>query len=163
MVVGYHRNRNPRPMPKTIRRGPASHPSNGGARGYSMDTRELAMSVVHAGQERSPIIQQQRVQKQFPSRWTTSRWARQLAQRGDVRPFQINGNNRSRVLTGRMRFLLVFYRILFPKCTAAELNCYLYNNTPPEQEQRFYSGSQITRAEDDSGLTRKQGATTARQ
>jgi transposase len=62
-----------------------------------------------------------------------------------------------------MRFLLVLYRILFPKCTAAELNVYLYNNTPPGQEQRFYSGSQITRAEDECGLTRKRGATTARQ
>jgi hypothetical protein len=163
MVVACHRNQNFRPMPKTIRRGPASHPSNGGARGYSMDAGELAMSVRHANQEHTQTIQLQRVLKQFPSRWTTSRWARKLAQRGDVQPFQMNGNKRSTVLTGRMRFSLVFYRILFPKCTAAELNCYLHNNTPPEQEQRFHSGSQITRAEYDSGLTRKRGATTARQ
>jgi len=150
-------------MPKTIRRGPASHPSNGGTKGYSMDTRELAMSVRHADHEHTPTIQLQREEKTFPSRWTTSRWARKLAQHGHVQPFQMNGNKRSSVLTGRMRFLLVFYRILFPKCTAAELNTYLYNNTPPEQEQRFYSGSQISRAEDDSGLTRMRGATTARQ
>ena len=163
MVLAYHRKRNPRPLPKTIRRGPASHPSNGGARGYSMDTRRLAMSIRHAGHERTPAIQLQQEQKEFPSRWTTSRWQRKLNERGDVRPFQMNGNKRSIVLKGRMRFLLVHYRILFPKCTAAELNCYLYNVTPPGQEQRFYSGSQITRAEDDSGLTRKRGATTARQ
>jgi hypothetical protein len=108
MVVAYHRNRNPRPMPKTSRRGPASHPSNGGARGYSMDTRELAMSVRHVNHEHTQTIQQQRVLKQFPSQWTTSRWARKLAQRGDVQPFEMNGNKRSTVLTGRMRFLLIF-------------------------------------------------------
>jgi transposase len=163
MVVAYHRHRNIRPMPKTIRQVPTSHPSKGGARGYSMDMREMAIRVQHTGQEHTPTIQNQRVEKKFPSRWTTRRWARRLAQSGHIKPFQMNGNKRSTVLTGRMRFLLVFYRTLFPKCTAAELNCFLYNNTPPEQEQRFYSGSQITRAEDDCGLTRKRGATTARQ
>jgi transposase len=69
----------------------------------------------------------------------------------------------SGVLQGRTRFLLSLYRVLYPKCTAAEINCFLYNNTPAEEEQRFFSGSQITRAEDDMALTRKRGATTACQ
>ena len=159
MVVAYHCNQKIRPMPKTIHCVPALHPSNGGACGYSMDMRELAICVRHAGQEHTPTIQHQQLEHTLPSRWMLSRWARRFANNGNVRPFQMNGNKHSTVLTGRMRFLLVFYRTLYPKCN----NCYLYNNTPPEQEQRFYSGSQTTWAKDDCSLTQKQGATTARQ
>jgi hypothetical protein len=145
----------------------ALHPSNDGARATRWTCGKWQwLHVRHAGQEQSQTIQQQQVEKKYPSRWTSSQWAHRLAQSGHVnKPFQMNGNQRFTVLTRRMRFLLVYYHtILFPKCTAvAELNCYLYNNTPPEQEQRFYSGSQITRAEDDCSLTRKRGATTAWQ
>jgi hypothetical protein len=62
-----------------------------------------------------------------------------------------------------MRFLLALYCLLFPKCTAAEINCFVYNNTPAGEEQRFFSGLQITRAEDELALSWKHGATTACQ
>ena len=55
------------------------------------------------------------------------------------------------------------YRLYFPKCSQAEMNCFLYNCTPDGQEKRFYDGSQITRPEDALGLARKRAATTARQ
>ena len=52
---------------------------------------------------------------------------------------------------------------MFPKCTQAEMNVFLYNSTPPFEEARFYSRSQITCAEDRLGLSRKRGSTTAQQ
>jgi len=75
----------------------------------------------------------------------------------------MNSNNRATILTGYARFCLMLYRILFPKATAAEINAYMYNITPGHQEPRFFSGSQIMRAEDDMGISRKCGAATARQ
>ena len=67
------------------------------------------------------------------------------------------------ILVGFMSLLLVYFRLAFPKCTAAEMNAFLFNATPPLTERRFYSGSEITRCEDRMGFARKRGSTTARQ
>jgi hypothetical protein len=62
-----------------------------------------------------------------------------------------------------VKFLLALYHIRFPKYTAAEIHCYVYNNTPAREERCFFSGSQITHAKDDMALSQKGSATTAHQ
>jgi hypothetical protein len=123
------RNRRPWPMPHTARI-PQLHSFRGGTSSYLMDVRGFSMSVRENGQENNPVVVQQRAQIHFPSKVTTHWWAPRRHLRGNTRPFKMNGNNCSRVLQDQMRFLLALYRILFPKCTAAEINCFVYNNTP---------------------------------
>jgi hypothetical protein len=50
------------------------------------------------------------------------------------------------------------YRAAYPKATAAEVIAFLHNTNG-----RFYHPSQISKAEDRLGLSRKKGSTTARQ
>jgi hypothetical protein len=128
-----------------------------------MDMRQLAIRTRQQGLENNAAFAQLRRDLDYPSQRSTLRWSTREQTEGHYRPYAMNGNRSSGVLVGEMRLKLVMYRILFPKATAAEVNCYLYNVTPPGQERRFYSGSQICRAEDDAGLTRKRGSTTARQ
>jgi hypothetical protein len=110
-----------------------------------------------------PVFNQLRGDHNYPWQETTHRWSvREQGEGHYYRPYVMNGNRRSPVLVGDMRLTLVMYRILFPKATAAELNCYLFNATSPGQEQRLYSVSQIC-CKDKAGLTRKRGSTTARQ
>ena len=52
---------------------------------------------------------------------------------------------------------------MYPKATAAEINAFLWNSTLPGAQYRFYSDSQISKAEDFLGLSRKKGSTTAYQ
>jgi hypothetical protein len=49
------------------------------------------------------------------------------------------------LLHGRARFRLAYYCVLFPECTHAELNTFLYNTTPPCEEARFYDPSTLER------------------
>lgn len=74
----------------------------------------------------------------------------------------MQGNKRAKVLRGFDRYLLSYFRVLFPKATATEVNAFLYNASI-EPVPRFFHPSQITRAEDSLGLARKKGATIARQ
>jgi hypothetical protein len=127
-----HQNRNPRPLPKMICRGPASHPSNGerGAAQWTRGSLQWAFGMRATSTHQQLSCSECRSNfLHHGSPWTTSRWARKLDKRGDVKPFQMNGNKGSAVLTGRMRFLISHHRVLFPKCAAAELKCHLCNVT----------------------------------
>ena len=60
--------------------------------------------------------------------------------------------------------MLALYRIAYPKATAAEVNAYLFACTLPGQQLRFYSESQITRAEQEwLGFSCKRASTEAAQ
>lgn len=75
----------------------------------------------------------------------------------------MSGNNSATVLRGHVQLMMTVFRIMFLKCTQAEINVFLYNITSPFEEAHFYSRSQITCAEDRLGLSRKRGSTTVRQ
>jgi hypothetical protein len=113
-----------------------------------MEMQQLAMYTRQQGQENNPVFNQLHGSHNYPSQETTHRWSVREQGEGHYRQ-ALHNYEPSDVLVGEMRFKLVMYRILFPKATSAELNCYLYNATFPGQEQRFYSGSQICCAEDD--------------
>ena len=59
--------------------------------------------------------------------------------------------------------MLAFYRVIFPKCSAAEINTFLLRVNFGDQFFRFYTLSQITYAEQRIGMTRKRGSTAAFQ
>jgi len=58
---------------------------------------------------------------------------------------------------------LALYRVAFPKCSAAQINAFLYRINYGDVTFRFYTAPQITKAETRLGLTRKGGSTTAYQ
>jgi hypothetical protein len=131
-----------------------------------MDTRKLAMGVWHAGHEHAPTTQLQRVQKQFPSPWFTMDNKPMGTQVGQTWGCQAIPDEWQQGFcsSNRTHAVLNFTSpCSVPQvcCSGAQMS--LVQRHPPGQEQRFHSGSQTTRAEDDSGLTRKRGATIARQ
>jgi hypothetical protein len=71
----------------------------------------------------------------------------------------MQGNNRATALVGLDLFLLALWN---PKSSAAETNAFLFN-ARPLASRRLYHPSQISRAEDLLGLSRKVGSTTAQQ
>ena len=117
-----------------------------------MDMQQAAVEAKYAGYDNLAQNTHLHNQREYPSKRSVQCWILREQQNGDYKPYQQNGNNRATVLRGRMRYMLGYYRILFPKCTQAELNTVLYNCTPAGQVRRFYDDGQITRAEDDLGL-----------
>ena len=142
----------------------APHPSGAGrGSGYSQDMRELVMSVRNSGESNHPIFQQLRQLGVYPSMPTELRYQRLQNTHGHVRQCRRTGNNRATVFRDHNLLLLALYRITFPKCTAAEINAFLYRANYGDINFRFFSASQISEAEKRIGLTRKRGSTTAYQ
>ena len=155
----------PQPRPPLQQRvDPALHPSGPGrANGYSEEMRALVMEVRQTGASSHPLIDQLRAQHVFPSKRTENRWAVLVANNGHYRKCRHTGNNRATVLRGHDLILLAFYRLVFPKANAAEINAFLYRVNFGNVMFRFYSPSQISKAEERIGLTKKRGSTTAFQ
>lgn len=116
------------------------------------------------GGARSPHVQLMRQQGKWPHRTTVARWHRREQQLGHSRAFVPQGNKRASVLEGHTCVMLAWYRALYPKATAHEMNAFLFNaaGLPPGQ-RRLYHPSQISRMEDQLGLSRKASSTAARQ
>jgi hypothetical protein len=96
------------------------------------------------GQHNHPINRQARLIYSLPSERSRKRYIRRFFRYGHILPFRRNG--------------------VFPTAMAAEIIAYLWNvHGGFLPEPRFYHPSQITRAEQAIGLTRKRNATTARQ
>ena len=151
-----------RPPPETVRAS-YPHPSVGGSRGYPLSERQCAMHIRDWGHENDDTFGNLRDIHSYPSKRSTHRWDWRRDEYGTLEAFEMTGNNPAIVLRGHMQLMVAVFRIMFPKCTQAEMNVYLFNSTPPFEEARFYSRSQITCAEDRLGLARKRGSTTARQ
>jgi len=146
-----------RPSVRTaVRR--VQHPSLGRGQAYSHDLRLAVMHAEALGRGNDPVMVALRNAHLLPQRTTVRDWRDRTNAMGHLRRFERQGNNRAIVLRGRHLFHLAYYRILYPKAQAAEVNAFLFYSTG-----RVYHPSQITRAEDRLGLSRKRGSTTARQ
>ena len=99
----------------------------------------------------------------YPSSWTQTRWEALNNDMGHVRPCRRTGNKFRENFAGQDLVFLALYRMLFPKCTHAEINAFLYRSNLGNPLFQFYSPSQICRAEALIDLTRKKGSTTAYQ
>ncbi|KAL7502124.1 hypothetical protein ACHAXN_000189, partial [Cyclotella atomus] len=82
---------------------------------------------------------------------------------GHFRPCRRTGNKPATALRDHNIVFLILYRIAYPKCSAAQINAYLYRVNYGDVLFRFYTKSQISKAERCIGLTRKRGSTTAYQ
>ena len=67
------------------------------------------------------------------------------------------------VLRGHNLVLLAMYRVVYPKATHAEINAFLFRANFGNPTFRFFSHSQISRAENILNLTKKWSSTTAYQ
>jgi hypothetical protein len=75
----------------------------------------------------------------------------------------MSGNNPATVLKGHKLLMLTLYRICYAKATAAKVNAFLFASTLPGDPLRFFTESQITKAEHFLGLSWKRASTTAYQ
>ena len=141
------------------------HPSEKRGYAYSQDIRELAIENRQNGNDNDAGIVQLRGAKKYPSTRTVNRWMTRNNMFGHVRPFRRTGNNRAkREVRNRDLFLLALYRAALPKSTSAEVNAFLFEmRRGLVANNRFYSSSQITRAEQSLNLTRKRSSTSAYQ
>lgn len=131
------------------------HPSNGRGFAYSQDLRQLAMAAKLLGLENDPTIHLLRNARLYPSKTTTRRHLRHLQFLGHLRRFRWTGNKHAKVLRGHLGLMLVLYRLMYPKCTAAEMNAFLFNCQDPNQPRRLFDPSQLSCTEDFYGLSRK--------
>jgi hypothetical protein len=120
---------------------------------------------MNSGQENSPHFQTLRDNRLHPAKRSTRRWRQRFQEHNHLLRYVKQGNTRATVLCGFPGFLLiVYFRTIYPKSTIAEVNAFLWNaHEQFSDTPRFYSPSQISRAEDRFGLSRKRGSTTARQ
>jgi hypothetical protein len=155
----------PTARPNTATVAAASqHPSLGVGHAYSHEFRQAVQYARNTGQTHTPVIQDLRTQRLWPSHRTERRHRQRYQRYGHLRRFVRQGNARATVLRGHDGFLLCYYRALYPTCSRAELIAFLWNAHGRHlQPPRFFDPSQITRAEDRFGLSRKRGSTTARQ
>ena len=127
------RNPKQRPLPQTTRQETSArpHPSRGGSRGYDLTTRQMAVTVKTNGADDDDIFNDLRQQQLHPSKRTTSRWARRLAQEGRINPYEMNGNRSATALKGDQLLSLSVFCLCYPKAMAAEVNACLFHSTIP--------------------------------
>ena len=152
----------PPPVNQT-RRDATPHPSTRSGQPYSQDMREMAMTLMANGTINEPAIQQLRNQNQFPSVTTIRRWVQLEQELGHHRACRRNGNTTASTLRGHDLVLLSLYRVVHPKAQIAEINAFLYRCNFGNPTFRFYSPSQISKAESILDLRQKRGSTTAYQ
>ena len=137
------------------------HAAKGG-RSHPKEIRELVIQMIMNGgiQAVNTLeVSHLRLQKKFPCLATCRRWLHQHVALGHVRPKRANGNHfAQREVTGEALVQLAFYRVIRPHARLYEIKAYLsvrFPNIPP------YSNSQIYRAEQRLGLTRKAASRTS--
>ena len=151
-----------RAPPSKVRKS-VPHPSGGGSCGYPLSERQSTMRIRNWGHENDDTFNDLCTIHRFPYKRTTHQWDGRRNNNGTLQVFVMNINIPATALRGHMQLIVAVYRTMFPKCTQAEMNVFLYNSIPPHEEAYFYSQSQITCAEDWIGLSQKCGSTMARQ
>ena len=152
----------PPPVNQTLREL-TQHPSVRTGEPYSQDMRDMTFRVLANGNLQDPIFQQLRGQNALPSMQTVRRWVIQQQELGHYNACRRNGNITATILRGHDLVLLALYRVIHPKAKHAEINAFLYRANFGDPAFRFYSHSQLSKAEKVLNLTRKQGSTLAFQ
>ena len=130
-------------------------------RPYDYHARIMALRAKRQGIQMDNPIPNRSI---WPSRASIFVWERRLRDEGHYYAYKRNGGRRATVFAGRDLVLLSFYRSVHPEATAAEIIAYLWNVHGRFMPiPRFYSPSQVTKAEQALGLSRKRASKTARQ
>ena len=130
--------------------------------GYSTEFRQSAVASHQNGYREynsgmQAFLRQQRL---LCHRTSIYRWRRRREMLGHIRRYRRTGNKRASVLCGLSLVSLAIFRALWPRGNAHEANIWLHH---AGGRARFYHPSQISRAEDRLGLSRKRSSSTARQ
>ena len=147
---------------------PIAHPSLCNGNPYSQDLRQLVMFVSNYLEQNDNnnvrnFVSMLRNEHVYPCSVTQNRWERLSIELGHVRPCRRTGNRGTQKMAGQDLVYLSIYRVIYPKCSIAEINAFLYNANMMNPFFSFYSPSQISRAESLIGLSKKKGSTTAYQ
>ena len=110
------------------------HPSSGRGFAYAEEFRVYVLMRQALGGEDN-ITHQLRTIHRYPSQRTIRRHLRRLRTLGHLRRFRRTGNNRATVLRGYGLFLLMLYRVAFPKAHLSQVNAFLFNTLG---RQRFF-------------------------
>ena len=127
-VATKHRRIRPRVRSAAV---PLPHPRLGRGFAYSTEFRQLSLHLLNTGGTNTQAIRQAINAGVHPSFSSMRRWRLRRQAFGHLRRFVRQGNRRATVLRGRDAFHVAYYRVLYPKATAAELNAYLYTVTTP--------------------------------
>ncbi|EJK47066.1 hypothetical protein THAOC_34243 [Thalassiosira oceanica] len=148
--------------PSGLRVDEVKHPSRGG-NPYGQDMREFVVALYekegldHIKNDLNLAVL--RRDKRFPCFATCKSWIMQYQQHGHVRPKKATGNKQTRrEVNGVDLYNLALFRKCYPKAYIDEVRAYVHNRNPTNKP---YSKSQIYRAEERLGLTRKAGSTTS--
>ena len=133
-------------------------------RAYSQETRNSAIIIHLCNEQNSQWATTLQDLSLLPHERTNRRHRRRLQALGHWSAFRPNGGAQRSVFVGIDLLFLTWYRLMYPTAIAAEIIAFLWNvhgrfQNPP----RFYHPSQITRAEQQLGLSRLRTSTTARQ
>ena len=154
----------PRPALQT-RQSAVPHPLWGQGNSYSQDLCTLVLAINQLGPlppDVQNFIGELRLNHVYPSASTERRYNTKIAA-GHNRPCRRTGNRIATRLRGPDLLYLALYHVAFPKASHAQINAFLYQINYGNPTFRFYSHSQISRAEKLIGLSRKRGSTTAYQ
>ena len=129
---------------------------------YALEIRRLAALVVNQGLEQHPIILEARRRRIYPHPTTVRRWFHREHSYGHIQSFKRTGNRCSKVLKGPELVLLILFTKKYPTATGLEKAAFLFNSWGRFQRRpRLFSESQICRAEQSAGLSRKRTSTSA--
>ena len=144
---------------------PVRHPSHCIGNSYSQDLRALVLFIRENLNEEDPIVGNMigtlRHNCLYPHPDTQRRWELLEQNLGHARSCRRSGNRFGSRLTGQDLILLAMYRCAYLKAIAAEINTFLYRANIGNPYFSLYSPSQIFKAEESIGMTRKKGSTTA--
>lgn len=134
-----------------------------GGNSYPKEVREMVIEMMVGGNGiasvKTPVVRRLQEQKKFPSLQTCRRWLRQYVMLGHIKPKRASGNKvATREIEGEALVQLAFYRVIRPDARLYEVRAYLYNRFPTTKP---YSDSQIHRAEERLGLSRKASSSTS--
>lgn len=152
-----------RPPPLQTFRPDPGDPATRNGEPYAQDIRNQVEFLIErkGGLLTSEDVAAKRATDKFPHWRTIQRWQVRRLRFGHMRAMRRSGNRQKPVLRGINLVLLALYRIVFPKATHYEVNAFLFRMNQGDPSNRFYSNSELTRAEKDLGFTRKRGSTTA--
>ena len=128
--------------------------------GFSTEFWEAAVSSYFNGYGRCDMLAHLRHNRLWCHRTSIYRWRMRHQFLGHYRRYRRTGNSRATVLRGTMLISLAVFRALWPRGNHHEANVWLHH---AGGRVRFYQPSQISKAEDSLGMSRKRASSTARQ
>ena len=127
-----------------------------------LETRRLAARAHLQNNNNNQVIIEGQLHANLPSRRSVHRHTHRCNNLGHLQAFRRSGNRRSAVFKGLDQVLLILHNKKFPHASAFQKIAFIFNSWGVLQAvPRAYDESQVTRAEQRLGLSRKRCAVSA--